>query len=206
MDFDSFITYILILLFFVGPTILKQWQKKQKKKNSTTSKQSKPDQVQSDLKQSGSQKPGLFGKIQGLIQQFVKELEAQALEAKRKAAQDQDQTRHGVWDELRDPEEPGDPDEQDADFPEDQYTQDPYPDNIDEDEFDEVELPYYQAIETEDISDSTSKSLDAEPISDPIKETGKVAVQPRQFKSNQLQNAIVWSEILSKPMALRNET
>ncbi len=177
MDFDSLITFILILLFFVGPTIFKQWQKKQKKNSSDA-----PQQNDSDPKGSGPKRSGLFGKIGDQIQQFIKDLEEQALEAKSKA--DQDQGQETVWDGLREEEE------QDTDF----Y-----------DSLDESGLPYYQ--ETEIKEDPIPEPVYAKPAPEPNQESNyrKAPSSSGQFRSNQLQNAVIWSEILSKPIALRED-
>ncbi len=172
MDFDSFITFILILLFFVGPTILKQWQKKQQKSSSKSSQQGKT---------SKQRKAGLFGKIGDQIQQFIKDLEEQALEAKRQAGQEQGQQT--VWEDLRE-------EEQDDDF----YGS-----------LDEAGLPYYQ--ETEIKEEPIPEPVHVKSTPDPIQEDEyrNAPSSGGQFRSSQLQNAIVWSEILSKPIALRED-
>ncbi len=184
MDFDSFITFILILLFFVGPTILKQWQKKQQKSSSGSQKDTGPKKSK-----------GLFGKIGDQIRQFIKDLEEQALEAKRKAEQDQGQQT--AWDDLR---EPGESGEYDTDFPESPYPESPYRESSDE-----VEPPYYQ--ETEIKEEPIPEPVHVEPATVLSNESNyrKTPSSVGQFRSNQLQNAVIWSEILSKPIALRED-
>jgi len=90
MDFDSIITFLFILAFFVLPLILKQVKARKKKAP-------QPKKVK--------KKTSIFGKLGEQIRQFVRELEEQA-QKQRQAGKDQ----HTVWEELSE--------DEDADFSE----------------------------------------------------------------------------------------
>ncbi|RLC25893.1 MAG: hypothetical protein DRH93_00550 [Deltaproteobacteria bacterium] len=154
MDFDSIITFLFILAFFVLPSILKQIKARKKKAP-------QPQKVK--------KKPSILGRLSEQIRQFIRELEQQA-QKQRQAGKDQGT----VWETLSE--------DEDADFSE------PEP---------EVFEPPV-----------TSKRQRRKPVQEisiaqPALQTS--VSRTYGFKSNPLQNAIIWSEILSKPLALRDK-
>ena len=179
MDFDSIITSLFIIVFFILPGILKQI--KARKKKSVTPKKAKKS-------------PSIFDRISEKIQQFVRELEQQALQQKQ-AGNKQD----SQWDRF----------EEDEMLSQDFETVDQEED-FSEPEFEtgaaaiqEVQIPEYSAA---------VKELEEDMVKQDIKEAlpGKgAAIQypgaaKYVFKSNPLQNAVIWSEILGKPVGLKN--
>ncbi|MEN8211861.1 MAG: hypothetical protein ABFR31_09095, partial [Thermodesulfobacteriota bacterium] len=90
MDFDSIITFLLIIVFFVLPGILKQI--KAVKRKST-----KPKKAKKKAKKS----PSIFDRIGEKIQQFINELEQQARQ-QRQAGKKQG----SEWDRLAEDEIP----------------------------------------------------------------------------------------------------
>ncbi len=154
MDFDSIITFLFILAFFVLPLILKQVKARKKKAP-------QPKKVK--------KKTSIFGKLGEQIRQFVRELEEQA-QKQRQAGKDQ----HTVWEELSE--------DEDADFSE----------------------PEPEVFEPPVTKRSQRRKPVQEPsIAEPVLPTQGSGTY--QLKSNPLQNAIIWSEILSKPLALRDK-
>jgi hypothetical protein len=176
MDFDSIITIILILLFFTFPTILKQLSRK--KKTSAAPKK--------------AGKLSLFGKLGEKIREFAKEIEKQA--KGKKPGQG--------WEELADDgetariyEDPFDPDG----YADDAYADDGY---ADDESFDPMSEPSVIAAVSDKEKKPVSKSERPLPGSD--RSSGSAYGQ-RQLSPHRLQQAIIWSEILSKPVALRQE-
>lgn len=159
MDFDSIITFILIIIFFALPSLLKQIQARKKKKG-----------VPKKAKKSRA-KPFIFEKISRKIRQFVQELEKRG----RQEKSDQDT----IWETLAEDENENDLSQPEPDVPDEQ------PGSVKE------------------------ESRAQKPLKEPVIE--KATAQPlrsggyRVFKSDPLQNAVIWSEILSKPVALRDE-
>jgi len=179
MDFDSIITFLFIFIFFILPGILKQI--KAKKKKSVT-----PRKTQ--------KKPSIFDRIGEKIQQFVRELEQQALKQKQA-----DNKQGSDWDR----------------FEEDEISFQEF-ETVDQEEdfgrpgpetgaaaFEEAQIPAYSAAVKEPEEDM---------IKQEVKESlfGKGEMIQHQvtakyvFKSNPLQNAVIWSEILGKPVGLKN--
>ena len=179
MDFDSIITFLFIIVFFILPGILKQI--KAKKKKSVTPKKTK-------------KKSSIFDRIGEKIQQFVRELEQQALKQKQA-----DNKQDSDWDRFEEDEMLSQDFEtigQEEDFgkPEPEMPTALIP---------EAQIPAYSATIKEAEEDRTKQE---------IKESlfGKrEMIQPQVtakyvFKSNPLQNAVIWSEILGKPVGLKN--
>ncbi|MCP3874019.1 MAG: hypothetical protein GY699_12785 [Desulfobacteraceae bacterium] len=171
MDFDSIITFLFIIVFFVLPSIFKQIRAKSKKAGSSGKTE---------------QKPSIFGRIGEQIQQFVQELEKQAQQQKQ--GQKEPST---VWETF---------------------------------EEDQEELPQFETAgrdtsydEPEGFVSKEALIPEVDPVPDrvvkPKKQAPPQVKQPvmqssssqSRFRSNQLQNAVIWSEILGKPLALRDE-
>ena len=179
MDFDSIITFLFIIAFFILPGILKQI--KAKKKKSITPKKAK-------------KKPSIFDRISEKIQQFVKELEQQALKQKQA-----DNKQDSEWDRFEEDEMSSQDFEtidQEADFskPEPEMPVTLIP---------EAQIPAYSATIKEAEKDRTKQE-----IKESLSGKGEM-IQPQVtakyvFKSNPLQNAVIWSEILGKPIGLKN--
>ncbi|NOX32463.1 MAG: hypothetical protein GXP56_01810, partial [Deltaproteobacteria bacterium] len=125
--------------------------------------------------------PGILDRIGGLIRKFAQELEDQA----RQQGKTTDKDQSSVWNMLAQDENMG----EDADFKE-------HGTIIPEEEI----VPQKAAAEPAKIIQPGKKGPSA----------GQVVPQPpvpetNRFKSSLLQNAVIWSEILSKPVALRDD-
>lgn len=164
MDFDSIITIILILLFFVFPSILKQLAQKKK-----TEKEA-PQRVT---------KLSLFERLGEQIREYALTIEKQGQKQPEQ-----------VWEELA--------------------------------EEQESPAQYEQAYEP----DPDPEERDFEPYARPLvrKEPEKPVVTPKKFppaaqdalpcfaslqrepSSLELQQAVIWAEILAKPIALRGNS
>lgn len=178
MNFDSTVTFLFIIAFFVLPTILKQLKGRKKKKTGLKAKK------KTGLK-AKNKKPSFFNRIGDQIQQFVRELEDQARQQKE-AAKDQE----SAWESLAEDdirysgiETVG----EDADF--------------------NVPKRYVPDKKIESKRPEQPKRRQAQ-----IKDSSRCAMEKSarlsntyRFKSDPLQNAVVWSEILSKPVALRED-
>ncbi|MCD4722302.1 MAG: hypothetical protein K8S13_20950 [Desulfobacula sp.] len=163
MDFDSIVTFLFIIAFFVLPSIIKQVLAR-KKKTATPKKTKK--------------KLSIFGRIGERIQQFIQELEEQAKQQKKETSD-----QEIIWETLSEEEESPPVFEsvvEDADFSE------PEPEVF--------KPPVKKRIQSRRHE---QESCIKEPLY-PLREK-------YCFKSNPLQNAIIWSEILSKPLALRDK-
>jgi len=165
MDFDSIITFLFILAFFVLPSILKQIKARKKKA-------AQPQKVK--------KKPSIFGRLGEQIRQFIRELEKQA-QKQRQSGKDQST----VWEELSEDEE----------LP-------PGYERVDEDtDFSEPGPEVFKPPVT--IRSQRRKPVQESSIAEPALQASVPGTY--RFKSNPLQNAIIWSEILSKPIALRDK-
>lgn len=169
MDFDSIIPLLLVIVFFVLPSLLKQVLAK---KNKT----GQPKAINPN--------PSIFDRIGDRIQQFIKDLEEQARQQRQGATQ-----QETGWEGFAEDEEL---------YSEDETKRD----------------------DEEAIAASLTKVLPQNRVpgkaSSPAKRSPspqeQVCIRERKtnlsgtcpYRSNPLQNAIVWSEILSKPIALRD--
>ena len=179
MDFDSIITFLFIIGFFILPGILKQI--KAKKKKSITPKKTKKT-------------PSIFDRISEKIQQFVRELEQQALKQKQA-----DNKQDSEWDRCEEDEmlsQDFETIDQEEDFgkPESE---------IPAAAIEEAQIPSYPATIKKSEEDRTKQD-----IKKSLFGKGAVIQHPSTakyvFKSNPLQNAVIWSEILGKPVGLKN--
>lgn len=174
MKFDSVITILFIIAFFILPSILKQVQARKKKTPAA-----KPSR----------KKPGAFGKIGDQIRQFILELEAQARQQKEAGSGEKQERPGDIWETLAEGE------------------------------------PVLSGGETDGTALSTlnvpPRVMHKETVPEkitlpgkrraPLKKAGAPGTRFRRgrkacrLKTIPLQNAIVWSEILSKPLALRDK-
>ena len=128
--------------------------------------------------------PSIFEKIIDKIRQFVRDLEEQA-QQQRQGIKEEDQG----WEALDEHEDTNSDFEtigEDADFS--------GPSTI----VYQKESAYEKAVLTEKMISSRKKEIY-------IKERKHQPSQGRRLKSDPLQNAVIWSEILSKPLALKKE-
>lgn len=187
MDLDTVIIYIVLFIFFVLLSVLKR----RKKKTAPVEKL----------------KPGLFGKLGDGIRQFVRELEKQALEAKKaqKASETmgfpREEAGESIWDMLDDRDKEGaDPTAEPAASTEPSY--DPAP------AYAAYEKPAEpETVESGAISRARSTRL-SEAMEQPL--TPSAGAKPRArvrgtLPAHALQQAVVWSEVLGPPKALKRD-
>ncbi|MCP3941771.1 MAG: hypothetical protein GY710_09860 [Desulfobacteraceae bacterium] len=175
MDFDSIIPFLLLILFFILPSILKRLNQKKKPSGSTLPGKTK--------------KLSLFEKLGEQIQEYVQNLEQETKKEK--------QPQENYWDYLADGEQlqTG----QEAPLEKIPDANNYYVDNP------VVEPPVLTTaskIPEEKLNTYTAKSEKPVPTNTPFQETSFDQVG---LPYSQLQRAIIWSEILSKPIALREE-
>ena len=179
MDFDSIITFLFIIVFFILPGILKQIKAK-KKKNITPQKAKK--------------NPSIFDRIGEKVQQFVRELEQQALQQKQ-AGNKQD----SQWDRF----EEGEISSQDFETVDQEEDFGKFEPGVPVTEFEEAQIPAYSAAVKEPEEDMVKQD-----IKETLPGKGAAILHPgtakHVFKSNPLQNAVIWSEILGKPVGLKD--
>jgi hypothetical protein len=170
MDFDSIISFLLIILFFAFPALLKRFN--QKKKTAI----SNPAEKDKEL--------SLFEKLGEQIRQYAENFEQEAAKGKQPR-----ETQENIWDQLA-----GEEDFQDIyeESPEEKLAPVAEPPVFTADR----EMP---AKEKEGPAPTPEKQVF---VQQPSLTT--VFGQPK-FSSNQLQQAVIWSEILSKPIALRRD-
>jgi len=172
MDFDSFITLIIIVGFFIFPAILKRLKTK---KQTISSLKSKKGPL------------SFWGKIGEQIQQFIEELEQQA-QQQRAVSDDQE----NVWETLSD----------DEDSPV-RFVGGQADTNVDASEI-------RRALNKEGPprikrNEALQGQYREKEIHERALETKPKLKRSYRLNDNPLQNAIIWSEILSKPVALRKE-
>ncbi|MDD9302305.1 MAG: hypothetical protein HUK40_08155 [Desulfobacter sp.] len=183
MEFGDLVTYILLFLFFVLPSILK---KKGKKKAGTR-----------ETKKNAS----VFDKLGQTIQKFVSDLEDQARQARAKqeeqgsAWDDIDDSasgvssatqRHGVEEETFIPHE--------ITREKTEHAPSPIPAHYDPDH------PFLAPEKVPVTREARLKKKRPVVVCSPV----FPGIEPGMLE-NPLQQAVVWSEILGKPVALRDE-
>ncbi|MBA3009265.1 MAG: hypothetical protein KKF12_10250 [Proteobacteria bacterium] len=182
MDFDSIISFLLILLFFVFPTIIKRLNRNKKT----------PGPAEKTKKLS------LFEKLGDQIREYAQTLEQEAAKEK--------QPKETMWDHLADDNEV--PITREDPVETEDYFTEPV-----------AEPPVFAAAsmirgkKIQEIKIQEKKMRQAGPRSEkPLPASGPSApceflseggFGRRQLSSSRLGQAIVWSEILSKPVALR---
>lgn len=179
MDFDSIITVIFLIIFFILPSILKQVQNRKKKIVA-------PKTTPKTTPQKKKTKLSVFGRIGDQIREFIQELERQAQEQEKKAKKPDT-----PWDALEEDRElhPGremtgeDVDADTGEFPSPVSQKDVPPGKTD------YPAEKIRCRREEPCAGKPTRHL------------------PNRycFKSDPLQNAVIWSEILSKPIALKDE-
>ncbi len=187
MDFDTLIIYVLLFFFFVLPSILKRKGKKKK----TAAPQKKKN-------------PSIFDKLGEGIQTFVRELEKQAMEAKK----EQGQKDGSVWDQLDDSDAPFETREdfvreQDEEWDENEEEMIPeYRPSDPDPRFYDPEHPFVKPSKTP-VPRFEEKQY---PVPPPVPEETSRDTIPgirANIPAHALQQAVVWSEVLGKPVALR---
>jgi hypothetical protein len=177
MDFDSIISLLLLLLFFIAPTLLKRFN--QKKKTAA------PPQA-GNLKTKTAKKLSLFEKLGDQLREYAQTLEQEAQKEKP--------SPENTWEHLAGeqdlPPSPEDPFEKISDTP---YDAEPMTDP-----------PVFEAASV------MPERKERKGIPDPDKkrsrcDSNEMGYRSPKLSSGQLQQAIVWSEILSKPVALRQD-
>ncbi len=180
MDFDTLINIVILVLFFVLPAVLNRFKKKARKASAATAK-----------KKTGKPKSLIFGNISDQIQKFLKDLEQQA----RQQEQSADKT---VWDELA--REPG---YEDEDVSEEDVR---LPEGWDKPPVEKAPEPWkpapYAAAESERHGrQARVKPKRYRPSPPPLADCqAKARARNRACR---LRRAVVWSEILGKPVALK---
>ncbi len=172
MDFDSIISFLFLMAFFILPGLLKRFK-------AIKAKNAKPAQV--------TKKPSIFDKIGEKIQKFIRELEQQAKQQKQAGSH-----QTSEWDALAE--------EEASSLEFETYDQ--------EDDIagtHELKKPE-PLIPAEDISYIAVKKPE-KAIEQPLIDQNlliKPSISTKYvFKSNPLQNAVIWTEILGKPIALK---
>jgi hypothetical protein len=168
MDFDSIITFLLLILFFVMPTLLRRLKKK------------KPASTLAGK----AGKLSVFEKLGEQIRQYAENLEQEAAKATPSR-----KTSENIWDQLA-----GEDDFQD----------------IYEDSPEAVRIPAAeQPVVRADRVTPSKKTV--RPAPTPEKQifvqspASTTVFGQSKFLSDQLQQAVIWSEILAKPIALRRD-
>lgn len=187
MEFE-YVVVILAFIFYIVSLF---------KKNKSVSKKAAPSRDKS-----AKAKPGVFSNWGDRIKETVKEIERQAAETQRKAkartGEALDKSSSGEWDRFlaRDEELQWEAPDTDEELQWEPETASRYADRTS----DKVSAP------GKPISDAIS-TLDAEPETAPVVCAAPISTSPSKtaFKPETLRNAIVWSEILDLPLALREE-
>lgn len=178
MDFESFLTFLLFLLFFVLPTIIKQLKARKAKKEGTPKK---------------AKSTSFFGKIGEEIRRYLEDLERQAQEARESGARESEAREPATeeqdfWESMaeEDEEEPA-------------YRETPPP-------LEEKPAPV-SAVPYRYVSDPPPAKPAQKKRPKPQEEEKYIRFAAPSvslsFRQDPLQNAIVLSEILSSPLALR---
>jgi hypothetical protein len=165
MDFDSIISLFFIFIFFILPVLLKKFQTKKRPGVKTAP---------------AKKKASLFERMGEQIQDFVKDLEQQAMAGKEAA-----EKKDGIWERLAEDEKP------DAG-------------SLD------MEAPVHE--KTSMIKDQGAPQKMESRVQKGFKKEREVPVEKPggtetyALNSRQkLRQAFVWSEILAKPLALREK-
>ena len=214
MDLDNLVTLIMLFLFFVLPSIMKRKVKKQKNKTGAAAP-----------KISKKKKKGfsIFGKVNDAIREFVRELEKQALEAKKRQAEQQEPlTRDGqtkqaepvqtrpssgtVWDDLDDRKKELQEDwaftlEEDLSTEDDAVLPEPVQKKTPVSRFHDPDHPFLRPEKTPGRRTKQAHETPAPVQGSPESEFPRVHAG---LPAHSLQKAVIWSEILGKPVSLRD--
>ena len=180
MDTDTLITYVLLFLFFVLPTILKRRKKKAAQKAGEEKMQ--------------TTKTGFLG-LGNALRGFLKELEKQAQEAKAAQKQASEASDNSIW-ELLDEREDKVPEMTTSGRAGTGYasaaSDDPEP-----------EKPY-AASEAAKAPEEKPRAR-VKKVPEPQAAAPKVKGVQSALPVSALQQAVVWSEILGPPKAFRQD-
>ncbi len=169
MDFDSIISLLLIILFFVFPSLLKRLSQKKKTGQTQVGK----------AKTGKAGKLSLFEKVGEQIREYVQTLEQEAQKGR--------QSQETQGDHLA----------EDGEFQ-------TYEDSFEEDLEPVVEPSVFAAASVIQEKELEHVPKPGKPM--PACDSSTIgAFRPGQISSCHLQQAIIWSEILSKPVSLRQE-
>jgi len=178
MDFDSIISFLLILLFFIAPTLLKRFN--QKKKTAALSQAG-------NIKPEKAKKLSVFEKLGDQLREYAQTLEQEAQKEKP--------SPENIWEHLAGeqdlPSSPEDPFERISDTP---YGAEPMTDP-----------PVFAAASVMPDKKERNAVPKPERKGSRCDANGMCSFRSSKLSSCQLQQAIVWSEILSKPVALRQD-
>ena len=178
MDFDSFIIFVLFITFFILPSVLQQIKKARKKKGASTAAAPK------------GRRPAWVK-----IQEFLA-----ALDARARSAESSGPVRDNIWDSFRDEpvEEPflrAEPAEERA------FDREIKPGSATAVVI-EKPLPQQKVRAGPEKSSPVKIKRDTWVSSAPEKHLPE---RPFRFKKNDLQNAVVFSEIIGRPVALKQD-
>lgn len=213
MDFDSILTILFLFFFFVLPSVLKQVKRAKKKMpNAPAPGRSKEKGTVSRNSETSKKagKSSLFHKINEQIQTFVKELERQAREQKQ-ARENKQPGQAGEWDRFKE-----DPQEAEDKIIWDDGTKIrelPGGGTVLHDTFERSELKsrtrdFHIPEERTQVrkyadkkASAASMPRPARPAQRPVREFQKT--ERLRFNPDPLKNAVIWAEILNKPVGLR---
>ena len=165
MDFESIISFALLFLFFIVPSVLKRMGKNKKSASPSAFPAKK--------------KTSFLGKLGEQIQAFMRDLEEQA----QKAKQEQEGS---AWDHLDDGADIGEPlPSSDAYFEAESHL---------------AEEPEFSPVSQAKINKNDLKPEEKMPIQPMC-----LAKVQGKLPNHALQQAVVWSEVLGKPVALRRD-
>ena len=184
MDFDTFVSLMFLFFFFVLPSVLRQLRKKaeQKKPVEAAADDSSGDSPP-PVKPKKTKRVGLFAKIGEQIRQVLKEIEEQQRRQQREAAQAETEN---VWQELADEDFSSETGMEQAPETSPEPARDIYPPSPRK-----YIKPDKPAAARGQVRPGGTRVSQEKPV------------RPADFRKNALQNAVVWAEILGKPVALK---
>lgn len=205
MELDTLITYVLLFVFFVIPALVKRLKGKQKKEARLKKKKTRLEEKEAPRKK---KKPGILEKLSTAVQEFVRELERQALEAKEKAGTSGEEAN--AWDLLDDRDksgaeedgpEPPRPARTTAEVPKVQRSPAPLSQ--------ELERPFAASAKRDGAEDlgTTVRQQGRQALNaaGPIQEPPQVPGVRAAIPAHSLQQAVVWAEILGPPKGMAGQ-
>ncbi len=190
MDFDSIIPLLFVFFFFILPNLLKALRKKKGK----ASNQKKETDQNIEI---GQKKASLFGKIGEQIGKVLQEIEQQQKQQQQQQQQDSNDS-DDIWQSLaaEDEDYDADPTYTDSEYTDEDFIQgEPVYTHQPEAVGQTPDIPII--IEPEPKASIAEEQI----LKGPEKEAQKRA--GLQYRNNPLQNAVLWAEILGKPVALK---
>ena len=187
MDFDSIISLLVLIAFFILPGILKQFK-------AAKNKGIAPNQPQ--------KKSSLFDQLGKKIQNFIQELEQQAKKQRESANGENLPSQKTPWDAFEEDDTSNinfeTPYEEDIELKYQEHEIVKNTTSTPKSLFDQAETQSYK----KDIK--TVKIKTPSPEATPTPSIQQQTKANYLFKPDPLQNAVIWSEILGKPVALKN--